>query len=427
MVRCHYKMVQPINLYWLLLLLWTTYAVAQESACQDLQTSFASCLVDTFDLQSDAAACDNCRLEYSAFINNSTELLSCTDVETIECTAVRECPCNECGPILESYLNCEVVNNYNNNQCPSGIDCRTSTVNCENSFNEYRNCIYRLPINSNGTTTTGASGKMCDECRLNVANQFSDGGTCDAAQTNFCTGVNETCASVCGDCVDELDFFFTCDVLDKSNGNCQVDCNITSTPPLSDDPICNDDLSRFAFCITQDLTSDAEGVACDNCRINAETSILEASISTSAACTNIQQAVCSEAVPTCADVCGTCTASLAGYWICYLATISFVDCSSTNCISPPSPTVTPQPVSPTASNPIGIPTINQPLTSPSSVPVRDTFLPSNEMPRLSPVPSPNTPSTGSDMLPTSSAISSVTIFNGIHSIVVLGVMYFVIS
>ena len=190
-----------------LLSVWTIVVVGQESnnstpsTCQDLLTNFASCVVSTFDLQSDAMACDTCRLEYAALMNNSTESLSCNDIETIQCTAVKECPCHECSTVLESYWNCEVINkNYNGNPCPSGIDCRTSTVNCENSFDEYRNCIYRLPITTDNTTTvsTSTNGKACDKCRQTVATQFSNGGACEAAQTNFCIGVNATCATVWG-------------------------------------------------------------------------------------------------------------------------------------------------------------------------------------------------------------------------------------
>lgn len=425
MMRCHSLRVKHVILFWLL---WATYSLAQDSTtCQELLTSFASCLVDTFDLQSDAAACDTCRLQYSAFINNSTEIISCDEVENIQCAAVKECPCNECNSSLESYLNCEVINNYNSNQCPSGIDCRTSTVNCENSFDEYRNCIYRLPVVTNGTTTTtGANGKACDECRLNVANQFLDGGTCDAAQSNFCTGVNNTCAIACGDCIDELDFFFTCDVLEKSNGNCQINCNTTSTPPTSDEPLCSDNLSEFALCVTQDLPSDADGIACDNCRINAETSFFT-SVSTSDSCINIQQVSCNEAVPTCADICRTCTASLADYWICYLATKSFIDCSTAKCevLLPSMPS--PQAVSPTTSNPVTAPTINQPALVPISVPVGRTSMPSNAGPQRSPVRSPIVQPTGSDIPSSTSATFAISIFNGTKFIVPLIALYFVIS
>ena len=407
----------------LFLLLLVAYSVAQDNTatCQDLLTSFASCLVDTFDFQSDAAACDTCRLQFSAYINNSTEFLSCDGIETIQCGAVKECPCNECNTPLESFLNCEVINNYNNNQCPSGIDCRTSTVNCESSFDEYRNCVYRLPV-TNSTTTNGADGKACDECRLYVANQFLDGGTCEAAQTNFCTGVNSTCAIACGDCSDELDFFFTCDVLDKSNGNCQINCNTTSTRPVSDDPICSDELSEYALCVSQDLPSDADAVACDDCRINAETSFLT-SASTLETCMNIQQVSCNAAVPTCADICGTCTVSLADYWICYLATKSFVDCSTTKCelLSPSTPS------SPTMSGLVTAPTGIQPALLPRSVPVGRTSIPSNTRPLQSPVRSPIVKPNGSDVPLTTSATVTVPIFNGVKILIPLVALYFVIS
>jgi hypothetical protein len=166
------------------------------------------------------------------------------------------------------------------------------------------------------------SGKACDECRINVANQFINGGTCDAAQNNFCYGINTTCMNVCGHCIDELDFYFTCDVLDKSNGNCSIDCNTTttttpSTSPMNDDdePWCSNELSDFAVCVTQDLDTDTEGIDCDNCRINTETSSLLTSTTTTTTttitnsnatattCTNLQQEVCNEMIPTCADVC----------------------------------------------------------------------------------------------------------------------------
>jgi hypothetical protein len=333
-----------------------------ETICQDLLTDYATCLVDQFDSQNDAALCDECRIEYSNIINNTTSVLSCEDIERVQCTAVQECPCQDCTVALEAYLNCEVIN-YNNSECSSGIDCRTSIVNCLNSLDEYRNCIYRLPvINDTALITSTANGRGCDDCRLQVAANFVNGGSCDMAGTNFCTGVTETCVTVCGDCIDELDFYYTCDVFDKSNGNCQLDCGTVSTPPISDELLCDNELTDFALCVTMDISTESERVACDTCRLDAEASIIQTSMvvgSTSSGdvtCTNVQEVICNEAIPTCADVCGTCIASLADYWICDTSKRLFLECSSTNCnLSSPSNTqpisIAPTFVSPTTMSP----------------------------------------------------------------------------
>lgn len=387
--------------------------VAQDSTiatCQDLLSEFASCLVDTFPSQNDAAICDTCRLEYAELINNSTEPLSCDDVESVQCLAVKECPCGECKATLEEYLNCEVISNYNGGDCSAGIDCRTSIVNCEHSFDEYRNCIYRLPISNNDTT---ANGKMCDACRLDIATNFLSGGTCDMARSNFCLGVNDTCVGVCGNCIDELDFFFTCDVLDKSDGDCNIDCNTAPTPPVSNEPLCDEELSQFAFCITQELESD--GVPCDSCRVNVETSVFESFLANSQTntCNNVHNVSCNEAIPTCEDSCGTCTSLLASYWICYMSVKSFLECSTYSCnlVSPPSMMVLRLPTAaPTSLS--RIPT-SAPISSPVTIsPVLPTKHPDTSTPlsTRTAIPINQPTNTVTDAMPSVTSSTSINIY-----------------
>jgi hypothetical protein len=391
---------------------WTSFWVVNaqtDSACQGQLSEYASCLVDQFDSQNDAALCDQCRLDYAnALANASSSELTCENIENVQCSAVLECPCGGCAASLEAYLNCE-VSNYNNSQCSAGINCRTSIVNCLNSFDEYRDCLYRLPLfNDTAMVTTTANGKACDNCRIQVAANFSNGGSCDMAQSNFCTGATETCAVVCGNCVDELDFYYTCDVLDKSNGNCQLNCGTVSTPPISEEPLCNASLANFALCVTDNIAADTERVACDTCRLQAEQSALNVSMlvdpsSGSRTCSIIQEAICNEAAPTCADACGTCVATLAEYWICSTSTQSLVNCSSIACknLSPP-PTAQPGPTATPLTPTVGAPTAPASDGSPPSLsPTRKPTAPTGPLPPL-PVSRPASMPL-QDMTPTASS------------------------
>jgi hypothetical protein len=91
-------------------------AAQTDSVCQDLLSDYASCLVDQFDSQNDAALCDECRIEYAKVLTNSSSSeLTCEYIERLQCSAVLECPCGGCGASLDAYLNCEVLN-YNNSE-----------------------------------------------------------------------------------------------------------------------------------------------------------------------------------------------------------------------------------------------------------------------------------------------------------------------
>jgi hypothetical protein len=381
-----------------------------DAVCVEFQTDYASCLVNQFDSQSDAALCDQCRIEYAnALTNSSSSGLTCEDIELVECSAVLECPCGACDVALEAYLNCEVLN-YNNSQCSAGINCRTSIVNCLNSFDEYRNCLYRLPLlNDTTQASTTANGKACDDCRIQVATNFSNGGSCDMAKSNFCTGVTETCAVVCGNCVDELDFYYTCDVFDKSNGNCQLDCGTVSTPPISEEPLCIDALTDFAVCVTDNIPTETERLACDTCRLEAEQSTLNLSILIDFSCNNIQDVICNEAVPTCANACGPCVATLTDFWICSTSIQTLVNCSSVACnLSPPpatqpGPTVTPR--APTRAPTVSVPSAPAIDGSPTS-PTQPVAFPSL------PVSQP-TSSLPQEMLPTTSSAFAIMTYPNI--------------